>query len=113
MLQKFIKIMFNSEQVETQNRRNTKNMFSKRIGRKYTDFYKPVFNKIMTPQEQCVKYSFVAPLKPCNSQAATLSKPALACWALGFNAFRICHNVLSDFGLKLNDLQYLLYSFIV
>ena len=27
------------------------------------DLYKPVLNKIMTIQEQCVKYNFVAPLK--------------------------------------------------
>ena len=27
-----------------------------------TDFYKPVLNKIMTTQEQCKKYNFVAPL---------------------------------------------------
>ena len=26
------------------------------------DFYKPVLNKIMTTQEQCKKYNFVAPL---------------------------------------------------
>ena len=51
-------------------------------------------------------------LKPCNPSAVT-SKPAMACGALGFNAFSICHNVLFDNGLKLNDLQYLLYSFIV
>ena len=28
-----------------------------------TDFYRPVLNKIMTTQKQCVKYNFVAPLK--------------------------------------------------
>ena len=27
------------------------------------DLCKPVLNKIMTTQEQCVKYDFVAPLK--------------------------------------------------
>ena len=27
-----------------------------------TDLYKPVLNKIMTIQEQCVKYNFIAPL---------------------------------------------------
>ena len=52
-------------------------------------------------------------LKPYNPSAVTLFKPSIACWAPGFNAFSICRNVLFDNGLKLNDLQYLLYSFIV
>ena len=27
-----------------------------------TDLYKPVLNKVMTSQEQCVKYNFMVPL---------------------------------------------------
>ena len=27
-----------------------------------TDFYKPVLNKVMTTEEKCIKYNFMAPL---------------------------------------------------
>lgn len=52
-------------------------------------------------------------LKPCYPSVVTLSKPAIGCWVPGSNALSICHNVLFDNGLKQNDLQYLLYSYMV
>ena len=65
MLQKFMKITLNSEQAEntkSTERQKKQTSFPKEQVEN-TDLYKPVLNKTMTTQEQCVKYNFVAPLK--------------------------------------------------
>ena len=62
MLLKFMKITSNSEQAENKKRRKTKRNSFPKEQVENTDLYKPVLNKIMTTQEQCVKYNFVAPL---------------------------------------------------
>ena len=52
----------NSEQaVTTKSTERQKNSLPKEQVEN-TDLHKPVLNKIMTTQEQCVKYNFVAPL---------------------------------------------------
>ena len=62
MLQKFMKITSNSEQaVNTKAQKDKKTSFQKEWVEN-TDLYKVVLNKIITTQEQCVKYEFVAPL---------------------------------------------------
>ena len=63
MLQKFMKSSSNSEQaVNSKSAARQKISFPKEQIEN-TDLYKPVLNKIMTAQEQCVKYNFVAPLR--------------------------------------------------
>ena len=59
MLQKFIKST-REQAVITKNAKHKKTSFPKEQVEN-TDLYKPVLNKIMTTQEQCVKYNFVAP----------------------------------------------------
>ena len=62
MLQKFVKSASNSEQtVITKSAERQKTSFPKEWVEN-TDLYKPVLNKIMTTQDQCVRYNFVAPL---------------------------------------------------
>ena len=62
MLQKFVKSASNSEQtVSTKSAERQKTSFPKEWVEN-TDLYKPVLNKIMTTQDQCVRYNFVAPL---------------------------------------------------
>ena len=62
MLQKFMKSSSKSEKAaNTKSAERQKNQFPKEQT-KNTDLYKPVFNKLMTTQKQCVKYNFVAPL---------------------------------------------------
>ena len=63
MLQKLMKRTWKSEQAVNTKRaeRQKKTSFPKEQIEN-TDFYKPVLNKIMTTQKQCVKYNFVAPL---------------------------------------------------
>ena len=52
-----------SEQaVNTKKRRKIKKTSFPKEQIENTDLYKPVLNEIMTKQEQCVKYNFVAPL---------------------------------------------------
>ena len=57
-----MKIMVNSEQAENTKcaERQKTNFPKEKVDN--TDLYKPVLNKIMTKQEQCVKYNFEAPL---------------------------------------------------
>ena len=63
MLQKLIKITSNSEQAEnTKRAERQKNQFPNEQVENI-DLYKPVLNKIMTTQAQCLKYNFVAPLR--------------------------------------------------
>ena len=62
MLQKFMKSTSNSEQsVTKKSTERLKTNFPKEQ-LVNTDLDKPVLNKIMTTQDQCVKYNFVAPL---------------------------------------------------
>ena len=62
MLQKFMKSTSNSEQsVTKKSTERLKTNFPKEQ-LVNTDLHKPVLNKIMTTQDQCVKYNFVAPL---------------------------------------------------
>ena len=63
MLQKFTKSTSNQEQaVITKAQKDKKTSFPiEQVVN--TDLYKPVLNKIMTTQDQCIKYNFVAPLK--------------------------------------------------
>ena len=42
-------------------------------------------------------------LKLCNLSALKLSKPAIGFCVPGFNDFSICHNVLFDNDLRLNE----------
>ena len=46
----------------TESTKRRKTSFRKEIV-KNADLHKPVLNKVMTTQEWCVKYNFVAPLK--------------------------------------------------
>ena len=64
MLQKFIKITSNLEQTEnTKKCKKTKRLaFQTKKTVENANLYKPASNKIITTQEQCVKYNFVAPL---------------------------------------------------
>ena len=64
MLQKFIKITSNLEQTEnTKKRKKTKRLaFQTKKTVENANLYTPALNKIITTQEQCVKYNFVAPL---------------------------------------------------
>ena len=66
MLQKLIKIRSNSEQAKnTKIAKRQKTSFPKeQVENK--DLYKPLLNKIMATQEQCVKYNFVTPLNDFN-----------------------------------------------
>ena len=48
--------------IKITSKQKTKNLFSKRIGRKHR-LTKPVLNKIMTTNKYHVKYNFVGPLK--------------------------------------------------
>ena len=69
MLPKFMKIMLNSEQAENKK----KNFERKKNGSpkeqvENTDLYKPVLNKIMTTQEQCVK-QFLSSFKSIPERA--------------------------------------------
>ena len=62
MLQKFMKNSSKSEQaVNTKAQKDEKPSFPKEQI-EITDLYKPILNKTMTTQEQCVVYNFVAPL---------------------------------------------------
>ena len=62
MLQKFMKSTSNSEQaVITKNAERQKTSLPKEQVEN-TDLHKPLLNKIMTTQDQCVKYNFAAPL---------------------------------------------------
>ena len=55
------------EQVQnTKNPERQKKRFSKEKVEN-TDLHKPLLNKIITTQEQCVKYNFVAPI-PCHCE---------------------------------------------
>ena len=66
MLQRFMKSTSNSEQAgNTKSAERQKTSFPKEQVEN-TDLYKPVLNKIMTTQDQCIKYNFVAPLRHCN-----------------------------------------------
>ena len=66
-----MKIISNSEQAEnTKSAERHKTSFPKEQVEN-ADQYKPVLNKIMTTQEQCLKYNFVAPLK--KAQAYNIS----------------------------------------
>ena len=63
MLQKFMKSSSKSKQaLNTKSTERQKTSFPKEQIEN-TDLYKFVLNKIMTTQEQCVKYNFVAPLR--------------------------------------------------
>ena len=63
MLQKFMKSTSNSEQAKiTKSAERQKTSLPKEQVEN-TDLHKPVLNKIMTTQDQCVKYNFVAPVK--------------------------------------------------
>ena len=62
MLQKFMKSSSKSKQaLNTKSAERQKSFPKEQI--ENTDLYKFVLNKIMTTQEQCVKYNFVAPLR--------------------------------------------------
>ena len=63
MLQKFMKSSSKSKQaVNTKRAEKQKTSFPKEQIEN-ADLYKFVLNKIMTTQEQCVKYNFAAPLR--------------------------------------------------
>ena len=68
MLQKFMKSTSNSEQavITKKAERQKKQTSFPKEQVENTDLYKPVLNKIMTTQDQCIKYNFVAPLRHCN-----------------------------------------------
>ena len=56
-----MKITSNSKQKIQNVQRDKKSSFPKEQVEN-TDLYKPVLNKTMNTQEQCLKYNFVAPL---------------------------------------------------
>ena len=58
---KFIKVTSNSIRQNAKSIEKQKTNFPKESV-KNTDLYKPVFNKIITTHEYCMKYNFVTPL---------------------------------------------------
>ena len=58
---KFIKVTSNSIRQNAKSIEKQKTNFPKESV-KNTDLYKPVFNKIITTREYCMKYNFVTPL---------------------------------------------------
>ena len=57
-----MKTASNSEQGENTKRAERQKTSFPKEEVEYADLYKPIQNKIMTIQEQCVKYNLVAPL---------------------------------------------------